>query len=602
MGDVGAPESVAILGVSADYHDAAAALVVDGVVVAAAEEERFTRVKHDASLPANAIEWCLSDAGIAADGLAGLAFYDKPLTTYERILATHASVGFRGFPALSKAVSTWSRSKLWVAARLEGVMEGMGRDMPPLTFVEHHQSHAASAYYPSPFDAAAVLTFDGVGEWATTSVAHGAGKTLRLISELRFPDSLGLLYSAFTSFCGFEVNDGEYKLMGLAPYGEPRFADALRSELVDIAEDGSFRIDQRWFDYRAGRRMTRNSLSSLLDGPPRRPGDPILQRDADIAASIQALIEEIILRIALHAHDVTGAREVCLAGGVALNCVANARLLADGPFDRVWVQPAAGDAGGAIGAALWEWHQRRNEPRDVQGVDGMSGAFLGPRFDNEEVAEWLRDEAVEFDEYADIEEIAAIVAVELAAGATVGWFQGRMEFGPRALGHRSILADPRNPQMATRINMAVKGREGFRPFAPAVLREHASEWFDVDGPSPYMLFTAPVATAKRIACSEPESDGGFAARLAQVRSEIPACTHVDHSSRVQTVDDTNPEFRALLEAFHRLTDCPVLLNTSFNRAGEPIVRSPADALRCFEEADLDVLVIERCLIRSGPTC
>jgi carbamoyltransferase len=593
--------SGAILGVSADYHDAAAAIVVGGEIVAAAEEERFTRRKHDPAMPANAIAWCLDYAGVGPGGLSGVVFYDKPLTTYERVLVTHAKVGPRGFPTLAKAVSSWSSTKLWVRSRLDRLLAALGHDGVPVSFAEHHQSHAASAFYPSPFETAAVLTFDGVGEWATTTIAHGRGRTLELIRQLDFPDSIGLLYSAITSFCGFEVNDGEYKLMGLAPYGEPRYAEILRERVVDVARDGSIRLDQRWFDYRAGRRMTRPALAELLDGPPRSPDAPLGQREADIARSLQEVLELIVLRIARHAQELTGERTACLAGGVALNCVANERLLRDGPFDEVWIQPAAGDAGGAIGAALWDWHSLRGQPRSTSrnGSDGLSGALLGPAYRHEEIVEWLDAGAVDFQEFDDIASLCDVVAGELDAGATVGWFQGRMEFGPRALGSRSIIADPRDVAMTRRLNLAVKRREPFRPFAPAVLAERASEWFDLDGPSPYMTMTAPVARNRRVAATD-DRGRSFQDRLGVVRSQIPACTHVDHSARVQTVgsDDSRP-FRRLLESFEHRTGCPVLLNTSFNRKDEPIVRSPAEAVRCFAATDMDLLVLERCLIRRS---
>lgn len=589
----------AILGVSADYHDAAAALVVDGTLVAAAQEERFTRRKHDPSMPRHAIEWCLRDAGIEPGGLTSVVFYDKPLTTYERVLATHAKVGPRGFPVLSRAVATWSRSKLWVAPRLERIFEDLGFPPPPVRYAEHHLSHAASAFYPSPFESAAVLTFDGVGEWATSSIAHGVGSELRMQQELRFPDSLGLFYSAMTAYCGFDVNDGEYKLMGLAPYGEPRYAEVLRERVVDVAEDGSVRLDQRWFAYRAGARMTRRRLSELLDGPPLPRGRAPGQREADIARSTQVVLEDAVLRMARHAHEVTGERRACLAGGVALNCVANERLLADGPFDEIWIQPAAGDAGGAVGAALWGWHglfgQRRTVP--VHG-DGMSGALLGPTYGRSEIADWLVAAGVPHEELDD-GPLHRLVATEIAGGATVGWFRGRAEFGPRALGHRSILADPRDPGVVRKLNLAVKGREGFRPFAPAILEEHASDWFQLDRPSPYMLVTAPLREDRRRPVELP-ADAGFAERLEAERSEIPACTHVDHSARVQTVSrEVDPDFHLLLSEFHGVSGCPVLVNTSFNRAGEPVVLTPADALRCFVATGLDLLVLEGCVVRAA---
>lgn len=589
--------TVAILGVSADYHDAAAAVIIDGTVVAAAEEERFSRVKHDASLPVHAIEWCLSAAGLSADQLAGAVFYDKPLTTYERILSTHATAGPRGLPNLTSAVATWSRSKLWVAGRLERALAELGQTRTPITFAEHHQSHAAAAYYPSPFPSAAVLTFDGVGEWATTSIAHGSGSRLRVLEELRFPDSLGLLYSAFTAYCGFPVNDGEYRLMGLAPYGEPRFSDLLREHVLQIADDGSLRLEQRWFDYRVGSRMTHRRLHRLLGFPPRAPDEPLDQRHADLARSTQEILEDVTLRIAAHAHELTGERRVCLAGGVALNCVANSRLLADGPFDEVWIQPAAGDSGSALGAALWQWHQIQGRPRpDPGSVDAMSGAFLGPSFSDDEIAEWLKGERIPHRRCDSLADAAELAAKAIAGGATVGWFQGRMEFGPRALGHRSILADPRDSAIAARLNEVVKRRESFRPFAPSVLEEHAGDWFNIDRRSPYMLFTVPVTDAT----TRTSARCSFGARLSSVESAIPACTHVDGSARLQTVDAaTNPEFRAVLEAFHRHTGCPVLLNTSFNGPGEPIVRTPADAYRCFASIGLDVLVLERCVVTAA---
>lgn len=615
----------AILGVSADYHDASAALVIDGRLVAAAEQERFSRRKHDPSLPIDAIAYCLEEGEVRDGDLAGLCFYDKPLTAYERVLVTNASVGPVGVRSLAKAVSLYSRSKLWVGFRLERALRSLGhRHVPRVVFAEHHQSHAAAAFYPSPFERAAIITFDGVGEWATTSIALGEGNRITSLVEQHFPSSIGLLYSAMTAFCGFEVNDGEYKLMGLAPYGEPRYADALREHVVHVADDGSIRLDQRWFAFRAGERMVTPRLATLLDGPPRPPESELTQREADLARSTQVVLEDIVLAVAGHAHDLTGARAVCLAGGVALNCVANARLLADGPFDDVWVQPAAGDSGSAVGAAFWAFHQLRDEPREPAAPDGMSGCFLGPAYPHDEIAAWLRSNGISFEEHGDLDALAARVSESLDEGAVVGWFRGRMEFGPRSLGHRSILADPRDPAMVSRINRVVKLREGFRPFAPAVLAEHAHDWFDVDRELPYMLFTASVAPHRRATDvdvdgegqgggegeggrrTEPQDDPGararggveaFAARLAMSRSDIPACTHLDHSARVQTVDAVrNGDFHALLRAFHDRTGCPVLLNTSFNRRGEPIVRTPADALRCFGAVDLDLLVLEGCVV------
>lgn len=590
-----------ILGISADLHDAAAALVIEGRVVAAAEEERFTRRKHDPSLPRHAIEWCLRDAGIGSGDLSTVAFHDKPFTVYERFLASHARSGPRGLGTLATGIATWSRSKLWTRARIEHLLGDLGHPAPRIVFAEHHHSHAAAAFYPSPFERAAILTFDGVGEWTTSSIAVGNGNRIEMVAELEYPDSIGLLYSTITSHCGFAVNDGEYKLMGLAPYGEPRYADALRDHVVTIHDDGSVRLDQRWFAYQWGTRMGRRRLDTLLGGPPRRPDEPLTSREADLAASMQVLLEEIVLRIADHAHRTTGERDVCLAGGVALNCVANARLLRDGPFDDVWVQPAAGDDGSAIGAALWAHHQIQDRARDTSPEDGMAGCLLGPRFDPDEIAAWLEANDVEFRRFDHVDALCDVIAGDLADGAVVGWFRGRMEFGPRALGSRSILADPRRAASVERINAAVKGREGFRPFAPAVLEEQASTWFELDRPSPYMLFTAAVAPNRRRTATSADVTAAatFAERLTTERSEIPACTHVDHSARVQTVSrERHPDFHRLLTAFAASTGCPVLLNTSFNRRDEPIVRSPADALRCFETAGLDVLVLEDCVVRA----
>lgn len=589
-----------ILGISADYHDAAAALVVDGEIVAAASEERFTRVKHDPSLPRLATSWCLEAAGLEADELDVAVFYSKPLSTYERVLATHAQAGPRGARSLATAVTTWSTSKLWIGYRLEVLLRSLGHHRTSIAFAEHHESHAAAAFYPSPFDEAAILTVDGVGEWATTSIAVGEGSTIRMMEQINFPDSLGLFYSAMTAYCGFDVNDGEYKLMGLAPYGEARFADALRAEVVHLSADGELRIDQRWFDYQAGRRMTRPRLSTLLDGPARRRGEPLEQRHADIAASTQAVLEDAYLAIARRVHRQTGSSRLCLAGGVALNCVANARLRVEGPFDEIWIQPAAGDDGSALGAALWAWHNVRGAARPVRhGRDAMRGAALGPAFSIDEVEEWLEENDVDHERPSTLGELCELVASELASGSLVGWFDGAMEFGPRSLGHRSILADPRSATVAARLNAAVKGREDFRPFAPAVLAEHAAAWFELDHASPYMLETAQVhpSQLRPPATAEPMELGE---RLAVVRSEIPACTHVDGSARVQTVDaESEPRFHALIEAFRSLTGTPVLLNTSFNRSGEPIVCTPADAHRTFVATGLDLLVLEGCVIRRA---
>ena len=595
-----------VLGISGDYHDAAAALLVDGVLVAAAAEERFTRDKHDANLPLNAMAWCLENAGVGRDDLSTVAFYSKPLTTYERILATHARTGPAGIRSLAKAVSLWSRSKLWVAYRIERGLAELGYAVPELMFAEHHQSHAAAAFHPSPFERAAVLTFDGVGEWATSSIGHGTENRVELLEELHFPDSLGLFYSTMTAHCGFEVNDGEYKLMGLAPFGEPRFAEALFERVVHLNEDGSMRLNPSYFAYRRGERMASRRLAGLLDGPPRSAGEPLGRREADIARSTQVVLEEVVLAMARRAHELTGESAACLAGGVALNCVANERILRDGPFEKIWVQPAAGDDGGAIGAAMWAWHEMSGQPRAPRrGGDSMSGCMLGPSFEHEAIVEWLNDNEIPFTEYATHEELAPVVAEALDGGAVVGWFQGRMEFGPRALGNRSILADPRDPSMIQHLNLKVKQREGFRPFAPAVLAERAAEWFDLAGPQPYMVVTAQVAAGRRTSGTTPEPERDLTERdltelLGTRRSEIGACTHVDGSARVQTVDRAeHPTFHALLRAFEERTGCPVLLNTSFNGNGEPMVLSPFHAYECFRTNALDLLVLERCLIERS---
>lgn len=584
----------AVLGLSGDYHDAAAALVVDGEIVAAVQEERFTRVKHDPSMPRHSARWCLEHAGLEVADLRGVVFYDKPLTTYERLLATHATVGPRGFPVLARALPSWSRSKLWARARIESMLPVTDGRPPPIWFAEHHQSHAASAFYPSPFESAAVLTFDGVGEWATSSIGHGTGRALRIMRELRFPDSLGLLYSSMTAYCGFDVNDGESKLMGLAPYGSPRYEAALRDQVVDVADDGSLRLNQRYFDYRAGSRMTRPALAELLDGPPSVRGAEPGQREADIARSVQAILDDVVVRIGRHARHVTREPRACLAGGVALNCVANARLVEAEVFDEIWVQPAAGDAGGALGAALWGWHVLLGAPRRALPGDALAGAALGPEYGTEEVATWLTAAGIAH-EVLDDADLHRTVARELADGATVGWFDGRAEFGPRALGHRSILADPRDPDMVRRLNLQVKGREPFRPFAPAVLAEDAADWFELRQPSPYMLLTMALREEHR---TSTEGTGSFADRLAAPRSAVPACTHIDHSARVQTVDRAaHPGLHGVISEFKALTGCPMVVNTSFNAAGEPIVLSPADALRCFDATGLDLLVLQRCLVR-----
>jgi carbamoyltransferase len=599
------PEGPRILGISADYHDSAAALTAGGAIVGAAAAERFSRRKHDPEIPVGAIQWLVTAAGLEGDALDAVVFYSKPLATLERVLSAHARAGLRSVPSLALALATWGRRKVWVAYRIERCLRDLGLEMPDLLYAEHHQSHAAAAFYPSPFESAAVLTFDGVGEWATSTVGHGTPDGIRLLRELRFPDSVGLLYSAMTAFCGFAVNDGEYKLMGLAPYGRPRYAAALRDNVVHVHDDGSIQLDQRWFRLFGGSSMVHPRLAELLDGPPRSDGDPLTEREADIAASVQQVLEEIVLRAARFAHDLTGERNACLAGGVALNCVANRRLLEDGPFDDCWIQPAAGDDGGALGAALWAAHDVRGVPRVLDPADGMGGALLGPEFGTEDIAAWLSSIGREHVVVPDLSDLQECVARHLASGRVIGWFRDRMEFGPRALGNRSILADPRAAATISELNLRVKGREGFRPFAPAVTAEQAPRWFELDRPSPYMLVTAGVRGADH---EQRHDEAGhrrpltFTERLGTDRSPLGACTHVDGSARVQTVDPLeHPAFHGLLEAFGGVTGVPVLLNTSFNVRDEPIVCTPVDALRCAEGAGLDVLVLQDCVLELDGT-
>lgn len=593
----------AVLGVSADFHDAAAAVVVDGELTAAAAEERFSRVKHDPSFPAEAIRWCLEACEVAPGDLEMVAFYEKPFTKLERILSTHARVGPRSLPRLRRSVSSFAARSVWVGPRISQVLDELGHSDVDLVYAEHHLSHAAAAFFPSPFDRSAILTVDGVGELTTASIGIGDANTIELVEEMSYPSSVGLFYAALTEFCGFAVNDGESKLMGLAPYGTPRYVDVLRERVISIEDDGSIRLDGRWFAFEKGRWMTSGALARLLDGPRRSAGDPLTQREADIAASAQVLLEDVLVRMAAHARSLTGARHLSMAGGVALNCVANSAIRDGGLFDEVWVQPAPGDDGGAVGAALWAWHQVLGNPRPTgRAKDGMSGAVLGPAFSDEAIGEWLAGNSIPFRVPPDRDSLNREVAAALARGETVGWFQGGMEFGPRALGHRSILADPRDPGMIDRLNRSVKRRESFRPFAPAVLAEDVGRWFDTDLAHPYMLHTVTVRDEHRFEGSvgaedldrqaTPGGQDGLVGRLHAERSAISACTHVDHSARVQTVDaDDHPELHGLLRAFRDLTGCPVLINTSFNRRDEPIVCTPADAVQCFADTDLDLLVL-----------
>jgi carbamoyltransferase len=576
-----------ILGVSAFYHDAAACLVQDGRIVAAAQEERFTRKRHDHRWPASAIAFCLKQAGIEARELDVVAFYDKPMLKFERLLSTYAASAPWGLRSFWRAMPLWLKQKLWIPDLIRKELPGFDKQ---ILFPEHHESHAASAFYPSPFDEAAILTVDGVGEWTTTSLGVGRGNKIELNQEIQFPHSLGLLYSAFTYYTGFKVNSGEYKVMGLAPYGEPRYADVIYDKLIDLRDDGSFRLDLDYFDYCAGLTMTNRRFDRLFGAPPRAPESPLSQREMDLAASVQAVCEEAMIRLARHAHDKTGMKNLCLAGGVALNCVANGRLLREGPFEKIWVQPAAGDAGGAVGAALIAWYDAHGEPRDPGGRDAMSAAYLGPEFSDDDVEAFLQAEGVP---YHPLDDRAQATAKLLAEGGVVGWFQGRMEFGPRALGARSILGDARSTTMQSTMNLKIKFRESFRPFAPSVLREKCADYFELDADSPYMLMTAPVKTSLRRAETDAERAKWGIERLNVPRSTIPAVTHVDYSARVQTVTRENGAYYDLLRAFDAETGCAVVVNTSFNVRGEPIVCTPADAYKCFMRTEMDHLILGR---------
>ena len=597
-----------VLGLSAFYHDSAAALVEDGRIVAAAQEERFSRRKHDAGYPANAIASCLRTAGIGLQDVDHVAFYDKPFLKFERLLETYVALAPRGFASFRVAVPVWIKEKLFQKdlLRRQLALAAPDVDWPAkLLFAEHHQSHAASAFYPSPFSDAVVLTMDGVGEWATTSVALGRGSDLQVIREIHFPHSLGLLYSAFTYYTGFKVNSGEYKLMGLAPYGEARYVQLILDHLIDLKADGSFRLDLAYFDYCTGLTMTNRRFDGLFGGPPRQAEEPLEQRHMDLAASIQAVIEQAVLRLTASLRQELGVANLCLAGGVALNCVANGKVLRQGLFDDIWIQPAAGDAGGALGAALLASHRLLGAPRRVavyakkgHSADAMSGALLGPEFSAEEIANALDEAGARYETLSD-EALLDTAAEALADGKALGWFQGRMEFGPRALGNRSILADARSATMQRTLNLKVKFRESFRPFAPSVLREDVADWFELDCDSPYMLLVADVQAERRRCLDDAERELSGLQRLSVPRSDIPAATHVDGSARVQTVHrHTNPRFHALLAAFKARTGCPVLVNTSFNVRGEPIVCTPADAFRCFMGTHLDCLAIGNCFLRK----
>ena len=582
-----------ILGISAYYHDSAAALVRDGEIVAAAQEERFSRKKHDAGFPVNAIRYCLAEGGVAGDQLGAVAFYDKPIVKFARILETYFSVAPKGLQSFMMAMPLWIKEKLWIPMEIESELSKLGVQMKEqVYFPEHHESHAASAFFPSPFNRAAVLTLDGVGEWATSTIGIGRENKVEIIKELDFPHSLGLLYSAFTYFTGFRVNSGEYKLMGLAPYGEPKYVRLIREKLLDLKEDGSFRLNLDYFGYLDGLTMTNDSFAELFGGPARKAESEITKREMDIASSIQVVTEDIVLRIARHAHELTGEQNVCLAGGVALNCVANGRLLREGPFKNIWIQPAAGDAGGALGAALVVWHMAQNQPRQADDVhDKMKGACLGPEFKDDEIESYLKTRGYSYEKITERQEWARRIAKLIGDAKVVGLLNGRMEFGPRALGGRSIIGDARSPEMQSVMNLKIKYRESFRPFAPACMEERTRDFFDLDRPSPYMLLVAQVK-ASRCRGKQEAPSLSVRDRINQVRSDVPAITHVDYSARIQTVSrETNPDFHSIIKAFEEQTGYGIVINTSFNVRGEPIVCTPEDAYRCFMRTEMDYLVL-----------
>jgi carbamoyltransferase len=593
---------VSILGISAFYHDSAACLVIDGEIVAAAQEERFTRIKHDHHFPVHAARYCLSEANLTARELDYVGFYDKPLLKFDRLLETYLDYSPSGFTSFLKSMPLWMSEKLWMPdlirtelAKADGEDDERqakknGKKFEwKLLFGDHHESHAASAFYPSPFDEAAILTIDGVGEWATSSIGTGKENELTLLQELRYPNSVGLLYSAFTYYTGFKVNSGEYKVMGLAPYGEPKYVNAIKDNLLEVRDDGSVKLNQDYFSYSQGLRMTNGMFDKLFSGLPRKPESQITQREMDLARSIQVITEEVMLKMARYVHRETGMKHLCLAGGVALNCVANGRVLKEVPFESIWIQPAAGDAGGSLGVALAIWHRYLGNPRTVNGGDAMKGSYLGPRDSEADIEQFLRENDLTYTKYSR-EQLPHAVAELLASGKVVGLHQGRMEFGPRALGCRSIIGDARSAQMQSVMNLKIKYRESFRPFAPSVLREHVSEWFELDADSPYMLLVADVAPDKRVVV-DTELTG--LDKLKLTRSQIPAVTHVDYSARIQTVSrETNPFYWDIIEAFRKLTGCPVIVNTSFNVRGEPIVCTPEDSYRCFMRTEMDYLVLE----------
>lgn len=581
-------KQINILGISAFYHDSAACLLCDGRIIAAAQEERFTRIKGDSSFPTYSIEYCLSSAAIKMTDIDAVAFYDKPLLKFERILETYLGVVPRGLVSFLMAGPLWIKDKIFMDRGIRNNLDYEG----PVLYAEHHESHAASAFLPSPFEESAILTMDGVGEWATASIGSGRGSDIEILQELHWPDSLGLLYSAFTYYTGFKVNSGEYKVMGLAPYGEPKYVDLIYSELIDLKEDGSFRLNQKYFNYMAGLTMTSEAFHELFGGMPRVPESKLTQREMDLARSIQVVCEEIMLRQAKHAKKITGLKNLCLAGGVALNCVGNGRLLREGPFDRIWIQPAAGDAGGAMGAALLVWYRQYKRERAVAiNRDSMNGSYLGPEYSDDEIKEVLDRLGAGYVQL-DRKELNRTVAAALADEKIIGWFDGRMEFGPRALGARSILGDPRSPNMQAKMNLKIKFREGFRPFAPSIISERVSDYFEMDSDSPYMLLVAPVKKERQIPLKEEQKKLWGIDKLNVPRSDIPAVTHIDYSARIQTVhEQSNPNYYALIREFERQTGCPVVVNTSFNVRGEPIVCTPYDAYQCFMRTDIDHLVL-----------
>lgn len=591
-----------ILGISAYYHDSAACLVVDGKINAAAQEERFTRKKHDENFPVNAINYCLTEAGLSAQQIDYVVFYDKPFLKFERLFETYLAFAPKGFKSFATSLPVWVKDKLFQkSVILDAFKDHLDKNTDwssKLLFSEHHLSHAASAFFPSPFEEAAVLTMDGVGEWATTSLAVGKGNTLNVTNEIHFPHSLGLLYSAMTYYTGFKVNSGEYKVMGLAPYGEPKYANLIKDHLIDIKEDGSFHLDMSYFNYCTGLTMTSDRFNDLFGAPPRKSESILGQREMDLAASIQAVTEEVVIKLAKGIKKSTGLNNLCLAGGVALNCVANGKLLRENVFDKIWIQPASGDAGGAVGAALAAYYLMLAQPRKVDKQDGMQGSYLGPEFGQADIEQRLSLAGAKFDVVSDTQLIEQ-TAQALADGLAVGWHQGRMEFGPRSLGARSIIADARSPTVQKQLNLKVKYRESFRPFAPSILREDVADWFEINTDSPYMLLVADVKKEKQLAMTKAQKQLFGIEKLNVPRSEIPAVTHVDYSARIQTVSkETNPKYHALISKFKEITGCPVLVNTSFNVRGEPIVCSPEDAFNCLMGTDIDFLVVGNCILRK----